>query len=642
MRLRPFIGYLFAAALLASGACTARDDGEAPEAEQPQAISIGVGAGADTKADASVIREMLSSGSNPQFRGLSSIKVIPFFTGLGLKVRPGDRANGFARLFPDILGSASDPAVFDGNSFHNGLLAESHAHYFSGASSIFSSGTTAALVYSRATEPELPEEPMALRAHKQLYGSLVEKGWTGEENSYPTTADIGFSPDPIYGSDIATAAEAMATLLTQVASGSVSVHYYYNYHQTYEEDNVSVVWADSDLDCTALRNAFLFFVEDAGEGAMLFSGAGVNLLNRLSSLESILEAFSSDDSTPVLHTRDAQSYQAYISVGNPLTKGYLYNALCEELKTRVQECKTSLGAYSQFPGSFGLPAGAAFMKWNGASFQALPEALDGWVPATQYCYMPSLYYYVNTAVSTSFKRDIYEEYPGKTWKQIVALHKDGKMVTKGTRVVVLDDPLQFACGMLVATVQATVTPLSDRQDEHEFVLDDSSTDFPLTGIIIGGQYSQHYDFSPVTDDAGEIIQRELYMYDANVPGIYVNTQQSDAFRSLALPTPLEREVYFYLEMRNDSGRDFRGADGIVPQGSRFYLAGKIPAPSETDVQNGVDRVFMRDRYTQITCKVISLENAYLCIPQMGNPELVLGVETKVNWFFSPSSYVLLG
>ena len=88
-------------------------------------------------------------------------------------------------------------------------------------------------------------------------------------------------------------------------------------------------------------------------------------------------------------------------------------------------------------------------------------------------------------------------------------------------------------------------------------------------------------------------------------------------------------------------KEFKGADGIIPEGSRFYLAGKISAPSPEKVAEGLNRVFMQDSYTQITCKISSLENAYLCIPQMGNPELQLGVQTKANWFFS-SSYVVLG
>lgn len=623
--------------MLVLGACTVRrDDGEAPEAEQ-QALSLGVGAGSATKADATVVTEMLSTGDNPQFRGLSRIRVLPFFTGLGVNVRPGDRANGFARILPDIEGRTSDVAVYDGNRFHKGLLAGSHAHFYSGSNAVFSNGSTAALVYARATEPEEPQDALALRVHRQLYGSLIEAGWTGEDDAYPSTADIGFDPDPIYGADITAAAGEMALLLTEVVA-SVSVPYQYYYVDHYENASAQMDW--SQCGDPALHQAFMDLVADEGEGPRLFPAAGVNLLWRLSVLEGVLDAFHSEDTTPVMHE---DTYAAMLDATTPLTQGYLYNTLCAELKTRVQTCRNALEAqYGQFPGSFGLPAGAAFMRWNGASFEAVPEAIDGLIPATRYCYMPALYYYVNTTVSTSFDRDIYEQYPGRTWEEIVGLHTAGKIVTKDTRVVALDSPLQFACGMLVATVQASANPLRDRGAGKEFSLDESSTAFPVTGIILGGQYSQRYDFSPVTDEGGETFLTEQFAYDAHTPGIYVNTRQSDSFRSLVLATPLEREVYFYLELRNDSGQAFTGADGIIPPGSRFYLAGEIPAPSEQDIQNGVNRVFMQDRFTQLTCKVSSLENAYLCIPQMGNPELLLGVETKVNWFFSPSSYVVLG
>ena len=224
MRFRSIIGWL-PAALLALGACTVKDDGQAPgEAVQPQSLALGVGAGTPTtKANPTFIPEMLSSNANPSFRGLSNIRVIPFFTGMGVKVRPTDQANGFSRLFPDIAGSATDAQVFNGHHFHDGLLEGSHAHYFSGGNALFTGGTTAMLVYARATEPELPEELLDQRIHKQRYGSLIEKGWTGENNSYPTPADIGFSPERIYGSDITAVASQMANLLTEVASASVSI-----------------------------------------------------------------------------------------------------------------------------------------------------------------------------------------------------------------------------------------------------------------------------------------------------------------------------------------------------------------------------------------------------------------------------------
>lgn len=632
-------------ALLASVACSVIDDGQACEAVQPhaQSLSLGVGAGTPaTKADPAFITEMLSSNASPSFRGLSSIRVIPFFTGLGVNVRSTDKANGFSRLFPDIVGSATDIQVYNGHHFHDGLLEGSHAHYFSGGDALFTGGTTAMLVYARATEPELPEETLEQRAHKQRYGALEEKGWVGEDNSHPTPADIGFEPELIYGNDISAVATQMADLLTAVASTSVSIPYYYHIHNTdqdWGQDHASAVWSDENLDCPELRQAFLDFVSMTGGESRLVPGAYVNLLWRLNALEAFLDSFTCEDDNVIMH----EDKEAYFSYTEKLKKGDVYNALCDTLKTNVQTCKNALEAsYSQYPQAYGIPSGASFLYWDGAAFQAMPEAIDGWIPATRYCYMPALYYYSNSTVSTSYSGDIYEQYPGKTWEQIVALHTAGKMVTKTTRAVALDTPLQFACGMLMATVQATVSPLCDRGNVNQFTLDDSSTRFPLTGLILGGQYEQNYNFTPVTDNVTAEVQQEMFMYDANVSGVYLKTVQSATFRTLVLPTPLERDVYFYLELRNDSGQDFNGADGIIPAGSRFYLAGKIPAPSQEDMAGGVNRVFMQDRFTQITCKITSLENAYLCIPQMGNPELQLGVQTKTNWFFSPSSYVVLG
>lgn len=633
------------AALLASGACAVIDDGQACEAVQSrsQSLSLGVGAGTPaTKADPAFITEMLSSNASPSFRGLSGIRVIPFFTGLGVSVRPTDKANGFSRLFPDIVGSATDVQVYNGHHFHDGLLEGSHAHYFSGGDALFTGGTTAMLVYARATEPELPEETLDRRAHKQRYGALEEKGWVGEDNSHPTPADIGFEPELIYGNDISAVATQMADLLTIVASTSVSIPYYYHIHNTdqdWGQDHASAVWSDENLDCPELRQAFLDFVSMTGGESRLVPGAYVNLLWRLNALEAFLDSFTCEDDNVIMH----EDKEAYFSYTEKLKKGDVYNALCDTLKTNVQTCKNALEAsYSQYPQAYGIPSGASFLYWDGAAFQAMPEAIDGWIPATRYCYMPALYYYSNSTVSTSYSGDIYEQYPGKTWEQIVALHTAGKMVTKTTRAVALDTPLQFACGMLMATVQATVSPLCDRGNVNQFTLDDSSTRFPLTGLILGGQYEQNYNFTPVTDNVTAEVQQEMFMYDANVSGVYLKTVQSATFRTLVLPTPLERDVYFYLELRNDSGKDFNGADGIIPAGSRFYLAGKIPAPSQEDMAAGVNRVFMQDRFTQITCKITSLQNAYLCIPQMGNPELQLGVQTKTNWFFSPSSYVVLG
>ncbi len=644
LRLRGIWLFCLLATLLSAGLVSCeREDAPGPNVKDDGdevLLAMRVGNLPQTKANSEVIKEMLSTEENPQFRGLSRVRAIPFFTGMGVPVSSSDQANGRACLLADIEGSFTDEIVYTGFSFYEGLLNTSYAHLYSGEKGLFPYGTTAMLTYARATEPELPEEPLSLRAHKQLYGSLTEKGWTGENNSLPRPSDIGFIPEPIYGSDITAVATQMADLLTAVASTSVSVPYEYNTFsdQDWAEDVASAVWTDENLDCPELRQAFKDFVSMTGEEYRLIPGAYVNLLWRLNVLKDFLEDFNCEDETVIKH----EDKDAYLSPTVKLTKAHLFNALRDELKVNVQTCKDALAlSYSLYPQAYGIPSGASFLHWEGAAFQAIPEALGGWIPATQYCYMPALYYYSNSTVSTSYSSNIYEQYPGKTWEQIVALHTAGKMITKNSCTVVLDTPLQFACGMLVATVQATENPLHDRDNENAFELNGTSTDFPVTGLIIGGQYEQHYNFTPVTDDGTEEILQEKYMFDANVSGTFLNTEPSASFRTLVLPTPLERDVYFYLELSNESGKAFKGADGIIPEGSRFYLAGKISAPSPEKVAEGLNRVFMQDSYTQITCKISSLENAYLCIPQMGNPELQLGVQTKANWFFS-SSYVVLG
>ena len=104
-----------------------------------------------------------------------------------------------------------------------------------------------------------------------------------------------------------------------------------------------------------------------------------------------------------------------------------------------------------------------------------------------------------------------------------------------------------------------------------------------------------------------------------------------------LPSPQTSDVYFFLELRNDSSSSFTGAEGIILPGSKFYLAGVLEK-SEDPV---LDRVFMQDYFTTVKCTVTSLANAHISVPEMGEPQLTLGVQTRLNWIMSASAYVVL-
>ena len=68
------------------------------------------------------------------------------------------------------------------------------------------------------------------------------------------------------------------------------------------------------------------------------------------------------------------------------------------------------------------------------------------------------------------------------------------------------------------------------------------------------------------------------------------------------------------------------------------LESKLEEP-EADQEK--DRAFLQDHYTALSCEVSSLENAYMTIPALGDPMLKMGIRTRLNWLYSPGSYVIL-
>jgi len=612
------------AALLALHACSAIDGEEACEALEPVPVnlSLGVGGPVQTKADATVITEMEST-----FRGMTGVRILPFYTGIGVKVAPGDRAKGWALSLPDILGGSYDSQVYDGLHFHEGLLETSQAHLYSSSDANMPVGVTAALVYGQG----IPVAAATERAGKSLNGSLLEEGWEAQEASH-SSSDIFFSPDPLYDADASAAAWQVADLLTQLSSVTYDIGYYYYYNEHYEHvPTFSLPWS-GNLSDTTLKGAF----EDFVAGGALFPGDGRLLENRLNALRSRLESYASTDTSPLLHTPG--DYPAlHEEGGSAITWGELYNGLRDALLAKLDQLETA--SYKQFPVSAGLPAGAALFRWNGARIVPVPDDTGALLAAMDFCYMPPLYYFTNTILRTSTNSYIYEQFPQKTWEQILRMYTAGYIVTYESRSVALESPLQFACGMLKVTLRSSTPYLQDNDGDPETRLTISSgTEFPLTGLVLGGQFRQRFDFTPVMETDMSTVFREYFLYDSHISEVYLKTETSPVFRTLSLPTPKERDIYFALEFRNDSGRDFYGADGLVPKGCTFYLLGKLdPPPSES----GLERALIADHSTTLTCTVSSLENARLTIPRMGTPELVLGIQTQTTWDFTPSSFVVL-
>lgn len=256
---------------------------------------------------------------------------------------------------------------------------------------------------------------------------------------------------------------------------------------------------------------------------------------------------------------------------------------------------------------------------------------------TRYCFPPSLYFYTNTTIKTSkdsHVADYYDESTGYThWNQVLANYTFGTEITSNTKAIALVNPMHYGVALMQATVKATNNRLQDNDGLVETTVDASGDNLVVTGVILGSQYAQNYDFTPIYTTNGE-----YFLYDNQMSNVYLTVDESAPIYTLSLQTPDDKDVYFCLEFMNNTGTTFYGTDGRILPGRKFYMVGKLSLPPKP---RSFDSVFVQDHYTTVTCTIHSLEGAYNAIPDLGLPQLVLGVQTKVNWKLATPTTVMM-
>jgi hypothetical protein len=558
----------------------------------------------NTKADYSAISELVSTTANPQFRGLSELRLLPFFTGQGVRVPSGASSNGYAQQMP---------------GFTTGIFPGTQSYIYKDIFTSLPVGTTAVLAYGRAPRIEAATE----REEKRLNGSVLEEGWDWQP-VFHSTRDLKFLPEPIYNdADCWEVASDLAAILSGIARETFSIHYPADAQGFYPEGDAQLSLSGVE-EGTPIEEAFQSFVNQSAP----FPASGFLVKKRLNAFRSALLAVPDSDKDTDFKV-DNRTVLHSVG-GDPIKWSELYDGLRNSL---IEAINTALSGFdanlSEYPSNLGLPAGSAMAIWGGAQFLPVTEGLDKYLPIGSFCYMPPLYYYVNSTLSTAYDGRVTEKYETATnWSDLLALYDVGKIVTRKTHAVALDNPLEYGCAMLYATVKSSFDPGTDV--------------FPLKGILVGGQYPLQYDFTPIADeDQDGVILEECFTYDTYVGAVTLSTTPSDPIRTLVLPTLKGKEVYFFLEFQNGSSSEINGVDGKIPVGGRFYLVGKMNAPTEQNIADGNDRVFMADHFTKLDCTVKSLDNAYLGLPRLGTPELVIGVEIQMNWVFSPGSSMIM-
>lgn len=91
----------------------------------------------------------------------------------------------------------------------------------------------------------------------------------------------------------------------------------------------------------------------------------------------------------------------------------------------------------------------------------------------------------------------------------------------------------------------------------------------------------------------------------------------------------QSNVFVTVELENNSGVAFYGAEDIIPANSKFYLVGELKLGGNTT--ETVDHVFVKDHTTVANFTIKDLKKAYNHIPDMRTSKINVGLAVDLSW-----------
>lgn len=369
--------------------------------------------------------------------------------------------------------------------------------------------------------------------------------------------------------------------------------------------------AESNSETTTLAAA-LNSIEDATDGTTAWAAS-------TSELKTFYDAFIRLKAGSAASIKQAlDSLEAGITATEATTESDLKTAILNAIdaaQTSIEDCT--------YPRNVGLPDGAAQLKFEGGSFSYINSANVGnlsYTSMANFVYPASLYYMANTDIKTADTR-LSDRY-STNWETCLGLYSGVGKVTATTQSVALVKPVKYAVGRFDVAAKFSSDNINDNVGESIAVT--AGKGITLDGILIGGQKNADWQFAPLASS------EEYTIYDASVTSTKLGTADIASkimAQSLALPTKAGTNVYFALELTNNTGNAFTGVDGIVPDGAKFYLVGQL-IPQADKAGN---QVFAKAYNTKANVTISSLAHAYNCIPDLKNPKLELGLSVNLKW-----------
>lgn len=375
---------------------------------------------------------------------------------------------------------------------------------------------------------------------------------------------------------------------------------------------------------------------------------------------------SADKDDKILHSL----YIQFIKLTAGSTKSV--NSFIEHLKEAIesQGVKTDMAeaiknkctsVSGTFPRNLELPDGVAKVKFdptNGFTFESVTAGTtttgSNLIDYKTVTYPSELAYFVSSPIKTSTtdKSKVSDLPAYNDWLAGTANIWNGydEMVKNNTLFVALQNPVQYGVACLKSSIKCASTSLKDNASkivgsESDYTITVNDNSFPVTGILIGGQPAGvKWDFEP----ASTIQSRDFKytIYDKEMNGGSTFTAKAVATTTLPYNYTLvldnkdtsegatQSNVNVVIELENNAA-DFYGADGLIPKGSKFYLAGTLDLKATNGVtkpnDSNVDHVFVKDHTTVANFTIKDLKKAYNCIPDLRTSKINVGLAVDLSW-----------
>ena len=334
--------------------------------------------------------------------------------------------------------------------------------------------------------------------------------------------------------------------------------------------------------------------------------------------------------------------------------------------------------FKDFPTSLGLPEGAAHYKYVPAAGETAAKfeytaatSTDNTLTtaATSFVYPNELYYLTSTPIRATATKTV-------TWPNSVANWKDETWPTTGattiwtdavagdTKNIALKYNIQYGSALLATQVKCAAATLYDNSkllDEDQpatnKAINVAANSFKLTGVIVGSQPQEvGWNFLPTsTTGFGKALYDRVSDIDVSSTTAYSTVNYTLVFDNLNTDDAIDKDVNICLEFLNNSGEDFYGKDGLILNGQKFYLVGKLNVSAKTtpitteETDDQLDaflpsralRAFIQDYTTtaqfQLTAgsednsTVGSLAKALTSVPDLRTSSQEIGLSVDLTW-----------